>query len=207
MADYSENESIRVVRIQQIQGKKHRLRVSLEGEEDFVIYPKEARLFQLTEGGQILRSEYHRLLNEILIPRAKKRVFYLLERQDRTAAGLMEKLISSGYPYSVAEKAVLYARELGYVDDERYARTYVCFHKESMSYRRIAMQLARRGVDRELAGRILEEEYDADEEELIAGLLEKRHYNPEIADTKAKAKMYRYLVSRGFSAGKARKYL
>ena len=147
------------------------------------------------------------MVEEILVPRAKRRVLHLLERQERTRAKLMERLLSDGYPSFVASEAIDYAAGYNYVNDERYARTYVFYHKENMPARRLRMELIRRGIDKELADCVLEEEYDSDEEKMIDFFLEKRHYDRGTSDRRERAKMYRYLLSKGFSAGGIKKAL
>lgn len=192
--------AILIVRIEPMRGKAKKSWVRFDGAENICLYNKEIRRFGLEEGLEIQDTLYRQLIDEILIPRARKRALHLLEKQDRTSANLREKLVSGGYPSSVADNAVDYAASYHYIDDERYTRNYVYFHKSSKSRRRMMMDLLQRGVDRGLIVRVLEEDYDTDESYLMHALIKKRHYNPTSADQKERSKMYRYLVSRGFDS-------
>lgn len=195
------NENIVLItRIEPVRGKAKKSWVRFDGAEDICLYNKEIRHRALEEGLEISDTDYRQLLDEILIPRARKRALYLLEKQDRTSAKLREKLVLGGYPPSVAEDAVAYAASCHYIDDERYARNYVYFHKGSKSRRRMVTDLQQRGIDRGLIDRVLEEDYDTDERVLMRSLIEKRRYNPDNADQKERSKMYRFLVSRGFDS-------
>lgn len=195
-----DDEMFFVLRIAPVSGRQKRFRIQLDGACDVVLYQKELKHFQLEEGASLSKSEYDRLLQEVLLPRAKSRILYLLDRQDRTTANLLEKLVDGGYPLKIAEEAVSYAQQMHYVDDERFARQYVSGRKERKSFRSLRMELLRHGIDRELTEQVLEEAYDTDENALMARLMEKKRYDPETAGPKEKQKMFRYLAYRGFSS-------
>ncbi|MBR1635296.1 MAG: regulatory protein RecX [Lachnospiraceae bacterium] len=196
----ADEKSFRIDRIEPVRGKTKRSWVRFDGAEDICLYNKEIRRLGLEDGQEMPGTLYGQVIREILVPRARKRALHLLEKQDRTRANLRDKLLEGGYPASVADDAIAYAESYHYIDDERYARNYVYFHKSSKSRRRMVMDLQRRGIDRGLADRVLAEDYDTDEDSLIHSLMEKRHYDPENADQKERSKMYRYLVSRGFDS-------
>ena len=57
-----------------------------------------------------------------------------------------------------------------------------------------------KGISVDVIERVLEEEYTADERELIQKLLDKKGYDSENATYEEKGKMYRFLAGRGFSS-------
>ncbi len=193
---------IRIISVEPLRGKNHRYRIRLEGAEDICLYKKEWKNLHKETDDEISGEEYERIVHDILLPRAKNRALYLLERQDRTRANLFNKLVEGGYPSFVAEEALDYVEGLHYVDDERYVRQYIHYHKGKASYKKLMMDLARRGADRHLVERILGDEYDTDEDGLIQAHIEKKRYDPSSADEKERARMYRYLLSRGFPSEK-----
>ena len=157
---------------------------------------KDAEL--LTEGTCIPQSLYRKLLYEVIGVRAKKRAVFLLEQMDRTKKQLTDKLMRSGYPRICVEEAVAYVERYRFLDDERYARMYVRCKQDKRSRRRIMLDLAAKGVAREVIEQALDEEYIADETEKIRQLLEKRHYDYQGKDQKEKQRTYQYLMRRGF---------
>ena len=190
--------------------KKGKLLVTLSGtgsgqELTFALYPAEIRHYEIEEEGEISREAYEEILIETLIPRAKKRAMHLLTRQDRTKKGLSDKLFEGGYPAEAVEAAISYVESYHYIDDERYAQNYVFFHKGEKSKKRLLYDLLSRGVAEETAESAISEMEEEDGEgegsdvALIRKLVKKKRYEPEEADVKAQAKMYRYLASRGFS--------
>ena len=138
-----------VVRIEPVYGRSSKVRVVFDGAMDVCLYPRDLKRLSIDEGSVVSRDELYGFFREVLLPRAKSRALHLLERQDRTRSGLVNKLLEGGYPVDVAEEAVAYVEELGYVDDERYARQYISYHKKQASCRKLGMDLVRRGIDRE----------------------------------------------------------
>ena len=187
-----------LVRIEPFNGSAKRCRIVIEGACDICLYRSEVRRFGWQEGDEISSEVYDSIIRDILIPRAKQRAIHLLEQQDRTEAGLRNKLSWGGYPPVVIDEVISYLRLRHYIDDERYARTYVEYHKNSASRRKLRDNLTKKGVDKELSSRILEEIYDSDEKGMILELMRKRRYTKDEADDKARSSMFRYLISRGF---------
>ncbi|MCR5451993.1 MAG: recombination regulator RecX [Lachnospiraceae bacterium] len=187
-----------ILEIRKLTGRSKRSVIHFEDGEDIVLYSSEVHSLGLFEGDDLPKEEYDRILEEILLPRAKKRVLHLLEKQDRTRENLLHKLSEGGYPGNVAEEAVSYAEGFHYVDDERLARNYVAFHQDKKSRFRIKRDLMSKGVSSELADVVIDEEYTASEKDQIIGLLEKKNYDPKTASPKERNSVYRFLVSRGY---------
>ena len=196
-----------ILRIEPVSHKSKKSWIRFDGAEDLCLYRSEVYKLGWSEGMLVPKSEYDRLVRQVLLPRAKSRALHLLEKQDRTSADLADKLSSGGYPQEAVEEAVAYAASYHYIDDERYARNYVRYHKAGRSRRKVAMELRNKGVDRELIEQALAEEYDTDERTLILALLDKRHYDAEQADYQERSRMYRYLASRGFDSDAIREVI
>lgn len=155
----------------------------------------------LKEGGYVPMQLYQKLLKEILGIRVKKRALFLLERMDRTEQQLYEKLRQSGYPEVCVEEAVAYVKQYHYIDDLKYARTYIRYHQQKKSRQRLCMDLIQKGVGRDYIEQAMEEEFVSDEREKIRALLEKRHYDCFCTDRKEQQRMYQFLMRRGYKSG------
>ncbi len=178
---------------------KGKITVHLENGSSFTVYRKEVRQFELKPGAELDEGEWERICSEILIPRARKRAMYLLERMDRTEVQLREKLRQDLYPEDVIEDTIDYVKGFHYVDDFRYACNYAQGQGQSKSRRLLALELARKGVSREDIDKALAEEYDGEEEtRKIQHWIEKKHYDPETADVKEKQRLYQFLLRKGF---------
>ena len=179
---------------------KGRAKICLAGGTDFVLYKKEYETYGIKEGAQLSEGDYQQILNDIIIPRCKKRALHLLEKQDRSEKNLRDKLKEGGYSEAVIDIAIDYINEYGYLDDARMAASHVRFYQDSRSKLRIKQDLMGKGISSDIIERVLEEEYTSDETSLIERLLEKKHYDKDNATYEDRAKMYRFLASRGFSA-------
>lgn len=185
-----------------------RRRVWLEEQPPLVLYRREAAAYDFQEGSELTMEQYQEILTTILIPRARKRAMHLLEQMDRTEAQLREKLAQNEYPQAAVEDAVAYVKGFHYIDDFRYACSYVRCRCESRSSRQLAMELARKGVSRELIQQALEAEYEGqDETEKILRWMEKKHYDPKAAQPREKQRMYQFLMRKGFRSEDIMRYL
>ena len=122
----------------------------------------------------------------------------------RTAHEVQQKLVQSGFEAAVAEDTVVRLHELGYLDDEAYARNYVeaRFRNRGYGPGRLRRDLRRRGVAAGLIDTVLDEMMV--QEDLLAaarGHAEKRwpRLAAEADPYKRRKKLSDYLVRRGFS--------
>lgn len=187
--------------------EKGKVQLVFDTSESMVLYKKEVGSLGLTEGMEICETLYEQMYHEILGKRVTKRAMYLLQRQDRTEEQLRRKLADSAYPQELIDNAIAYVKSFHYIDDERYARTYVRLNQERKSKNRMRMDLLGRGVPGELVESALEEEAEVEPEALIRALVEKRHYDIEHATPAQMQKMYRFLLGRGFLSSEIRRVL
>ena len=94
--------------------------------------------------------------------------------------------------------AVAYVKRYHYLDDARYARTFIRFHQGERSRKRLETDLLRRGVPGDVIADSMEREFSSDEKEQIRRLLEKKQFSADTADEKELRRMYGYLMRRGF---------
>ena len=179
---------------------KGRAKICLAGGADFVLYKKEYEAYGIEEGTDLSEADYMQIINDILIPRCKKRARHLLEKQDRSEKNLRTKLKEGGYSEDIIDIAIDYINEYGYLDDSRMAASHIRFYQDSRSKMRLKQDLIGKGISSDVIDRVLEEEYTADESDLIESLMIKKHYDKENATYEEKSKMYRFLAGRGFSS-------
>ncbi len=165
---------------------KGKVKIQLDNGDSLTAYRSELRQFHIKEGAGMTEED------------AKKRAMHLLEQMDRTEYQLRTKLKSGGYPEVCIDAAVEYVASFHYLDDCRYAASYVRYRKERMSRRQLLQKLAAKGIAKEVAAQAIEAEYDANERQQIAKLLEKRQFAGDQADEKEFRRTYQYLLRRGF---------
>ncbi len=184
---------------------KTKVKVCLDNRTDFQLYKKEIKKYNIEVDKEL--ENYDEILRETLIPRAKKRTLHLLEKMDRTDKEIRGKLAKNGYPIEAIDAAIQYAASYNYINDERYALSYVRNYRDYRSKNRILQDLYRKGIDKELICNAIDKEYTTDENELVLMYIRKKNYNPMNATEKEKGKMYRFLIGKGFSYDTISKYL
>ena len=189
-----------ITEVSELFGKRaKKVRIRMDDGSAFIMYRREAEKYGLSDDSEISADLWEQILSEVFIPRARSRAMHLLEKQDRTRSGLYRKLSESGYPHEAIDQAISYVESYHYIDDDRYAASYVRYHQYGKSRRRIYMDLKSKGVDDEIIRRAIEQEYTTSEEEMIRDILSKKHFDISSGDAKKRSQMYRFLIGRGFA--------
>ena len=133
---------------------------------------------------------------------ARRKAMRLLEHMDRTERGLREKLRQAGFSPLAVDYALAYVESYGYIDDERYARTYIAYRMNTKSRQKIIQELIAKGIDKETALAAWEEEAAInmpDEREILYRTVEKKYAPDTELDEKEMRRLQGYLIRRGFS--------
>lgn len=190
---------------------KTRSRVFIDGSFAFVLYKGELHKYHIEKEKEVNEAVYSELMKKILPKRAKLRSMNLLQSREYTEKQLKDKLLQGGYPEQIAEEALEYVKSFHYVDDDRYAASYIEYHAESKSRQRIMQDLIKKGISKQC----IEEQWQkaeelgvsVNEEKMILEILEKKNYSDKDADMKERQKMYAFLLRKGFSCDKIRKVM
>lgn len=190
---------------------KTKVKVCVDDDIYFALYQSELGKFAVKKGCELSKETYDTIMNEILLKRAKLRCMNLLKNRDYTEYQLVTKLKQGLYPEEIIHAAVAYVIFYGYVDDARYARSYIEYAGQTKSRRQIENDLLRKGVSKETImqayAQCAEEDSITKEEELIHRLLEKKHFDRQNATYEECQKMVGFLYRRGFVIDKIYKVI
>ncbi len=190
---------------------KSRSKVYIEQQFAFVLYKGELRLYHIREGASLSEEVYEEIMKKVLPKRAKLRAMNLLKSKDYTRQQLITKLEQGLYPDDVIEEAVAYVESYHYIDDLRYAVSYIRCCADSRSRRRIEQDLMKKGISKSIllqAWNIWAEDGgEQDELQMIRSLLEKRHYDLQSSDIKERRRIYGYLLRKGYEPEKIQKVM
>ena len=131
---------------------------------------------------------------------ALKKILHYCDYQDRCKKEIFTKLNSFELADDDRNFIVGFLNDEGYINDERYCRSYV---KSKLSLKKwgvnkIKLSLITKGIDKEIIDEVLSEiDQDSYKEELV-NLLKNKKIN-EDDPYKRKAKLIRYAVSKGYS--------
>ena len=131
---------------------------------------------------------------------ALKKILHYCDYQDRCKKEIFTKLDSFELSESDKNFIVEFLQDEGYINDERYCRSYVKskLNLKKWGVNKIKLSLLTKGVDREIVDNVISEiDQDSYKEEL-ANLLKNKKIN-ESDPYKRKAKLIRYAVGKGYS--------
>ena len=135
-------------------------------------------------------------------PLAMSRALHSLAFRARSAHELRERLARAGYAGQTVSEVLDRLGELGYLDDEEFARN-AARDKARKRYgpRRIYGELRQAGVDEEVAQEIVEEEFAGRSELEEARAAVRRRYNTGERSVAQARRVHGFLMRRGYSAG------
>ncbi len=129
-----------------------------------------------------------------------------LTGQARSRQELRDKLAKRDVPADLAERLLDRFTEVGLVDDEAFARSWVESRQRSrgLARRALAQELRRKGVDDETARTALDDLDPVDEEEAARALVRKKLRSLRGVDrTTATRRLAGLLARKGYPAGMA----
>lgn len=133
-------------------------------------------------------------------PLAMGRALNLLGYRARSAYEIRDRLSRAGYFSETSEVVLSRLEELGYLDDEEYARNLAREKSRKYGPRRVYMDLRKNGVDEDIIQSVLNEEFSESSEREAAFAAASRRYNTgEGSDAQAR-RVYGFLARRGYSA-------
>lgn len=185
---------------------KTKSKVLLDTGVCFALYKSEIRKYGMEKDTEISKACYDTIMNDVLLKRAKLRCMNLLKSRDYTEHQLRMKLRQGVYPDDIIDAAVAYVASYGYINDFRYAQTYIAYAGKTKSKRQIENSLVGKGISKDVIERAYEQCTEEDsvttEEELIDRLLEKKHFDREHAAYEECQKMIGFLYRKGFALDK-----
>ncbi|MCR5330438.1 MAG: recombination regulator RecX [Lachnospiraceae bacterium] len=146
--------------IERLPRKKNR--IYIDGEYAFMLYDSDLKQYHIeadgldvedgSENGIRISDElYTRILKETVIRRAHQKALAILERMDRSEAELRQKLKTDMYSEEVADETIAWLKQLHYLDDSRYAQSYIRNRIDNSSRQELLSRLRAKGVDKETA--------------------------------------------------------
>lgn len=133
-------------------------------------------------------------------PLAMGRALNLLGYRARARGEVRARLLRAGYAGETVELVVERLDELGYLDDEEFARTVARDRARKYGPRRVLADLKQRGVEGETARAAVEQQFQPETEYRAAFGAAARRYNMGKGSGAEARRVYGFLVRRGYSA-------
>lgn len=180
--------------------KKHTVKVSFDDGRSFNFDIDYWNSVCLREGDKLDDDSVKRHLNESEYIRAKSRGMWFLDRCDHSEKNLYEKIVAGGISRAAAARAVARLKELGLIDDRKFAvRLAAQMSENNISKREAYAKLYNKGIPKDVIKSVLEQT-DFDEQEQIKAVIEKK-YRAKMNTKENIQKVYAALIRKGFSYG------
>ena len=109
---------------------------------------------------------------------------------------MRKKLYDKKYSTKIVDYVIDKCEKYGYIDDEKYAQSYVFQNRKLKGKLRLQQELMQKGIDRKIIDEVLE---DYDEEDGCLILARKKALNKDLEDPKVYAQIVRFLQYRGYN--------
>lgn len=151
----------------------------------------------ISDGTELSEDEWQELLVKINYKKALNKCADFLSRRDHSVKELRDKLLRTVDPVS-ADKAIERYLEAGYLDDERFCKTLVdyLFNTKKYSLSHIKQECYKRGVDRDIVSRVLED-CEIDNVSTVYRLLQSK-YASKLEQENGQEKVIASLQRKGF---------
>jgi len=126
----------------------------------------------------------------------------LLTVRSRTTQEISERLTEKQYTPVTVEEVINTLKSKKLLDDAVFARQFIESHFDSKPYgkKRLALELDKRGISAECSSQLLDNiDTDTERERAYQAASERfRKRGISVNDCSARAKLYQYLIGRGF---------
>lgn len=179
----------------------------------FLLYENEMDQFHLSAGSEITPDIYKSIVEDTVLKRAKQKALNIIKYSDKTEKEISGRLKEEYYTDDIIEKAIEYLKNYNYLNDERYAASYVRSRKNKESKFSIEAKLLSKGINKEVLEKIIAREYEITDEDTdpeilaINKIVQKKCDNPTNLSYVDKVKLVNMLKRKGFSSDKINKCL
>ncbi len=190
--------------ISKIDRSEKKIKIEIDGEYHLFLYSGDLKKqrFKMLEQGYALTDDEYMLLNKHVIDRGKKRIMYLLGRQDYPRKQLQDKLLREGYVLHHIDKILEPFLEKKIIDDPQLIKRRVNGYKSYKSRMEIQANLQKKGFSKDEIQHILQENVTWDDEFASAtNLLNKKFFLKQFKmdEKMLKQKALAFLSRKGYS--------
>ena len=180
-----------------------RVNVFVDGVYSFSLDAADAALKGIKPGKELSEKNIKNLVMDSEFTKARDAALGILSRKAISSKALGDKLLEKGYNSLVVAEAINELSDLGYIDDENYARMFLEYcHEKMWDKKKIRYEMKIKGLDDEIIEDVLSSYEDDSQIEAMVELIKTKYSGLDLSDVKNKAKIIRFFASRGFDFSK-----
>jgi len=194
-----------VSKIEKRQGAARRFNVFTEGDEfAFCADGDTLKKHGIKLGADIDVAQMRFDIEDDEYQAAMERSYVFLESRMRAESEIESKLKTLGFTNRIIDRVKTRLKEMGYIDDELFAKLWAQQRIKSKSVRVVQGELIRKGIDREVVSEVKENADPALEVEKCVKIAQK-YFARDIDEREAKRLASAALARRGYDWGTIRK--
>lgn len=194
----------KVTKIKQQARNSTRVSVFLDGAFAFGCHSDAIREFRVSTGSLVTEDIHKKLLTFDESIRAREYFIRLLSGRDYSKVDLRRKALQKGFALDAIEPVLASLEEKGYLNEERYARTFMqnAIDRKKWGENRIRLEARKKGLNGSLIEKHLSDLNPSDISEGMAVLVQKnsRRLKAEMDILKRRKKIFDHLAYRGYKA-------
>ncbi|MDR0800146.1 MAG: recombination regulator RecX [Endomicrobium sp.] len=192
---------MKIEKIEKIKFKKNMFKVFFENSGSLVVFADSIVKFGIRTGIDIPENDYKELASYDKLKRATSDALVLVSKRSYSAKSLHAKLLQKGYETENAIKAVEKLKELNYINDKKFAKTYADYlSQKGKGEFAIRAELEKQGIEKILINETLEIiKTDIEPHEQIINILKIKFEKFSGKDENETRRIASFFLRRGFS--------
>ncbi len=187
-----------MIKIEELKRNKKSYTLTVNGEEVKNVNVEVALSYGIREG-EMAEEKYRDFLKENARQNAKAYLYSMVSRKARTVKEARDKLYEKGYHKDAVEYAITTVSSYGYLNDEQYVESYIENALRSKGTFRVKRELKDKGIENHLIENATLEIDVETEESACVRVATKYLKGKSLEDEKTHERLFRHLVSRGYS--------
>ena len=177
--------------------REGRYSVFVDGKYSFSLSENELLSSGIKIGQEFDEQGLQELKEKAIEDKALMRAYDLLARRPRSTWEMRDYLIRKDYPDQLIEKILNTLSNRGYLDDEKFARSWVENRRllKNTSKRRLRLELQQKRISPDIISRVLEAD-QTDERAVLKDIIAKKRQQIRYKDDQ---KLIAYLLRQGFN--------
>lgn len=193
---------MKITKIERQKKNKERVSVFLDGKYAFSLSEETLLKLRITEGQEVENDDLYAIAGEEENRNALDTVFRLLGIRSRSEKELVQRLRKKKFSPAAIDRAVARVKELGYVNDAKFAREWVRYRtQQGKGPELIKAELKLKGISPEILSEALSELKGSPENEVqrIKDIAERKMKQMQgVEPKKAAQRLVGFLARRGF---------
>lgn len=188
-------EDVKVTHIKAAIKTKGRYNIFLDGKYSFSLTENQLLDLGMKIGREVTNDELEKFKDESEFGKAYARALDLIARRPRSEKEIREYARRKKWQPEWADKIIAKLKDLHYIDDTSFARTWVSSraHLKQVSKKKLRLELMQKGILSDVIDSTIEDSDEYDEKESLRRLIRKKHARYEDAQ-----KFMMYLARQGF---------